>query len=279
MRFRNILKHVPVSDNLRFLRGTYKYKPLPSPTSIRLLKLVPSSDRGVVACSLATFELDKAPPFHCLSYTWGEPRSLTVSSTTDTQHSSAGTRLDRSLTRNHALEFDSFGSPKGRRRHISCDDQRMKVSSNLRDALKMLVNFDATRKMPKLPQWYWIDAICMNQQDISERNAQVARMADIFRAAQQVLVWLGKEDEFTRDAITTIERVSSLPEEEWQSVPYTSIYEHSPSQPAGRPNVSLYNWLGFMALISRSWFNRAWVGPPIICSIQAALGKIHQRRL
>jgi hypothetical protein len=103
----------------------------------------------------------------------------------------------------------------------------------------------------------------MNQQNVLERNDQVARMADIFKTAQEVLVWLGKEDEYTRDAITTIERISSIPEEKWASISYTSLYDNTIAEPQERPNVSLYNWLGFIALISRPWFKRAWVCAPI----------------
>jgi hypothetical protein len=37
----------------------------------------------------------------------------------------------------------------------------------------------------------WVDGICIDQADISERNHQVAKMADIFSASKTVLVWLG----------------------------------------------------------------------------------------
>jgi chaperonin cofactor prefoldin len=37
----------------------------------------------------------------------------------------------------------------------------------------------------------WIDAICINQQDTDEKNQQVQQMADIYRNASQVIVWLG----------------------------------------------------------------------------------------
>lgn len=37
----------------------------------------------------------------------------------------------------------------------------------------------------------WIDALCINQNDIEERNQQVRFMGDIFRSARMVLSWLG----------------------------------------------------------------------------------------
>jgi hypothetical protein len=39
----------------------------------------------------------------------------------------------------------------------------------------------------------WIDALCINQVDIPERNAQVLLMGDIYNKAQRVVAWLGEE--------------------------------------------------------------------------------------
>lgn len=39
--------------------------------------------------------------------------------------------------------------------------------------------------------WLWIDAICINQNNDSERAHQVRLMADIYQKASRVLVWLG----------------------------------------------------------------------------------------
>ena len=42
---------------------------------------------------------------------------------------------------------------------------------------------------------FWIDALCINQTDVSERNSQVQRMADIFANGKCTLVWLGEATE------------------------------------------------------------------------------------
>jgi hypothetical protein len=39
----------------------------------------------------------------------------------------------------------------------------------------------------------WVDALCINQEDVEERNLQVLRMSSIYRQAQAVLAWLGPE--------------------------------------------------------------------------------------
>ncbi|PQE12869.1 Heterokaryon incompatibility 6 OR allele protein [Rutstroemia sp. NJR-2017a BBW] len=42
--------------------------------------------------------------------------------------------------------------------------------------------------------WAWIDALCINQEDIEERNRTVKRMKDIYERAQVVIIWLGAGD-------------------------------------------------------------------------------------
>jgi hypothetical protein len=38
------------------------------------------------------------------------------------------------------------------------------------------------------------DAVCINQQDLNERSAQVLKMSGIYRSASPVLVWLGESE-------------------------------------------------------------------------------------
>lgn len=265
MRFRSILSNVRVSQNLHFLLSNYRYDPLPSASCIRLLELVPSANRSVVQCSLKPFELQDAPPFQALSYTWGNPLTPISKSSASVKKPSR-THL-RAAISDPALENEIFikeaETSGGTRRHsIICDGQIIKVTSNLRDALHMLANKITSQTPLTTPvpsRYYWIDALCMDQQNILERNAQVAKMAEIFKAAKGVTVWLGKEDEFVIDALTVIKRISAISEEDWTLTPYTSFYEPMSSQQRHHPNLSFQNWLGFISLINRPWFKRAWV--------------------
>ncbi|KAI7143397.1 hypothetical protein KC316_g17589 [Hortaea werneckii] len=55
------------------------------------------------------------------------------------------------------------------------------------------------------PRRLWIDAICINQSDVDERNQQVAMMSDVYRNSSQTLVWLGDEDANTAAAFEQID--------------------------------------------------------------------------
>jgi Heterokaryon incompatibility protein (HET) len=62
----------------------------------------------------------------------------------------------------------------------------------------------------------WIDALCINQEDIGERNREVRRMREIHASAWSVLSWLGEEAEESGKAIDLIKylsvRSASLPD-------------------------------------------------------------------
>jgi len=60
------------------------------------------------------------------------------------------------------------------------------LRSNLASALRYLRYPDETRILR-------IDAICINQEHIEERNEQVKRMTNIYSLAYGVIAWLGKE--------------------------------------------------------------------------------------
>jgi hypothetical protein len=40
----------------------------------------------------------------------------------------------------------------------------------------------------------WADAVCINQEDVLERNFQVANMIHIYSRAASVLLWTGEDD-------------------------------------------------------------------------------------
>lgn len=259
MRLRSLLNHVRLPQNLPLFMGGYAYQPLPTKTSIRLLELIPSKDRDGIQCSLKTFELKDAPSFKALSYTWGRSHTILSPTSTAVRENTAHSVSHRKDAKLADLEDKSEIPSRSRRHHIVCDGRLLNVTSNLRDALRMLGTAINMPLMSKIPTYYWVDALCVDQSNVMERNIQVAKMRDIFRKAGGVIVWLGRDDEFTADALEVIQKVSAIPESDWSRVEYTSFYDHSAALQSPRPNLSYQNWLGFIALMNRPWFKRAWV--------------------
>ncbi|GKZ69567.1 hypothetical protein AnigIFM50267_004779 [Aspergillus niger] len=67
---------------------------------------------------------------------------------------------------------------------ISVDDCLVGVTPNLHAFLRRL-------RQPNSERTVWVDYVCINQNDISERNSQVALMCQIYSNARSVVAWLG----------------------------------------------------------------------------------------
>lgn len=98
----------------------------------------------------------------------------------------------------------------------------------------------------------WIDAICINQADIEERNAHVPMMHEVYSRAAQVVVWLGRESEDSNRAMallpTIIYDTISNPDE------YTDIIAGRSSEEEMR-----LTWRPLARLFARPWWTRVWV--------------------
>ena len=108
----------------------------------------------------------------------------------------------------------------------------------------------------------WIDAICINQQDLRERSSQVKIMGDIYRLADRVVVWLGTEKD---DSAHVLEILSKLSSEIKVDFAQSTM---SPASSESTPHWSDTNILlpysrdelrNINALLHRSWFSRLWV--------------------
>jgi hypothetical protein len=75
-----------------------------------------------------------------------------------------------------------WGDPKITR-EIVLDGETFEVTTNLHDALQEL-----RRQGYKT---LWVDAICVNQRHIEERNQQLLPMGAIYRRAEITVAWLG----------------------------------------------------------------------------------------
>lgn len=83
-------------------------------------------------------------------------------------------------------------------REIFLNDRPFTVSANVWHFLDI-----ARHKYPP-EERFWIDAICINQQDNDERSKQVPLMGEIYRSARLVVSWLGVCDENTRMCLKAI---------------------------------------------------------------------------
>ncbi|KAG9199299.1 hypothetical protein G6514_008646 [Epicoccum nigrum] len=72
--------------------------------------------------------------------------------------------------------------------NLFCDGKTLKITQGLAAALRRM-------RHEKITFALWVDQVCINQRDISERNSQVKLMGVIYSKAYRVIMWLGEEDE------------------------------------------------------------------------------------
>lgn len=130
------------------------------------------------------------------------------------------------------------------------------VTQNLGSALQHLRSVDKLRI-------FWIDAICVNQQDLGERSQQGEKMSSIFRLADRVVAWLGNEKDDSTHALGLLAFIGSQIEVDWIRLAMT---------PAGHSDVDAYwadvktSWsvgeksaMALYSILHRSWFERVWI--------------------
>lgn len=91
----------------------------------------------------------------------------------------------------NAPEYDALSYAWGnedRTRTIRVNGIGLTVTQNLERALRNLRQTSKSRML-------WADAVCINQNDLEERSAQVAQMHVIFHNAKQTVSWLGDDGE------------------------------------------------------------------------------------
>jgi hypothetical protein len=99
-----------------------------------------------------------------------------------------------------ALSY-TWGKPDGPQSPVIIDGVELLVSQNLFNALLNLRN-DSKHQM------LWINPICINQTDWSEKTHQVQLMARIYSGAHRVLVWLRPEENDSGFVIESLQKVS-----------------------------------------------------------------------
>jgi hypothetical protein len=97
----------------------------------------------------------------------------------------------RELVGSHSYDAISYvwGS-SSRTTKVLCDNytSHLYVTANLRNVLEKLAS-EPSGSTGRLP--YWIDGLCINQEDEQERGHQVRKMANIYRRAACVHIFLG----------------------------------------------------------------------------------------
>lgn len=224
---------------------------LVTPDSIRVIHLHPGSPKDNLRCTLKVVRLGEQPSFDALSYCWGQhvtKRYITI----------------RPFPALAAAQDDIEPS------------ESLAITDTLHDALIYL-------RYPNTERILWVDQICIDQSNETERSAQVKLMQEIYSSTRCAIVWLRvgrpelpvyhdaeKSDlaEFFEELETAIVKISNdnglegnlavAPENyKVQSIrPLRHMANHAKY---GLPNESDQRWALFYGLFDAPWFNRVWI--------------------
>lgn len=114
----------------------------------------------------------------------------------------------------HYEALSYMWGPKENSKSIDLEGSVYNVRENLWSALHHLLLKDEKRVL-------WIDAICINQDDVEERNYQVTQMGRIYNNASRVVVWLGAADFKSSLAIDVLSKTGD--DSDWASFSNSSI--------------------------------------------------------
>ena len=130
---------------------SFKYKPLATPSTIRLVLIPPTDDSETNEKSQLILEhkdlSEVRKRYYALSYVWGNP---------DKVHT------------------------------IGLNGHDFRVTENLMFFL---------RRKRTVTLAFWIDAICINQENEAEKSEQITRMGEIYKNASSVYAELGPATE------------------------------------------------------------------------------------
>jgi hypothetical protein len=146
--------------------------------------------------------------------------------------------LQESGKRAHPYDALSYAWGKSdETRLIFIDEHNLRVTPNLYEALFHL-------RYRSIERTIWIDAVCINQEDIKEKGQQILSMANIYGQASRVVVWLGEAADNSDQALEEI-RVAG-----------GKMFTNSSNKKAIKKAV--------LALLERPWFRRIWVREQIL---------------
>ena len=255
------MRYKPLDETKHRMR----YKPLDQTNNeIRVLKFLnlssPVSTEDTIRCSIRNVSL--GTPRH-LQWHQDSPRSQKFPKTWDRFTKAVDLRdlaledvpLDKAAhtglhgsspqcsgSRYDWGEFEALSytwGDAGETKIIYVNGVRKSVSRNLEEALRALRGLEETLSGMR----YWIDALCIDQENIEERNVQVQRMKEIYGRARAVIVWLGQEEFMDRSAI--------------QAMHHLCYDEENALRPPSDP--PLHKWPALFAVTQKPYWNRCWI--------------------
>ena len=133
-------------------------------------------------------------------------------------------------------------------RNIVVNGHQVAVGANLESALRVLRHKQPIKSGYKI----WVDALCINQKDTTERGREVRRMRKIYSQARDVVMWLGNEARGSDSAMDLIRTLSSACNTGQDKALGDSLRQQ-------RDLLDQGCWRALSELLDRPYWDRLWV--------------------
>jgi heterokaryon incompatibility protein (HET) len=204
----------------------------------RILALYPGEPTDPITCQIVKQDLDHIMQgYVALSYTWG-----------DTSKTAA---IRCFINDQKPAHLRSAGHEAG-----DLKAGELQVTENLVGALRRSRLRDEMTAL-------WVDAICIDQENVDERSQQIGIMAEIYGRATKTMIWLGEASDDSDDGLALIEDLYAARQPSGVSIVLRTLPQA----------LSKAHWTGLGNILRRAWFRRAWVrqelavsrDPGIVC--------------
>jgi hypothetical protein len=203
-------------------RSLYHGLELEEPRSIRLLQFCGDRSDETIHCNLQVVPLDHTR-FVAVSYVWGDPAQVAS---------------------------------------IECNGTTISVTQSLFICLKYLrTYFGTVESIDDVAPRLWIDGLCINQNDVLEKNIQVNLMDDIYKIADVVVSWVGESDRETDLAFQFLERLGETWQRHVVGKGATNFSQQKALfEPIRRefPEPDDHTVQALLRIFRRPWFSRVW---------------------
>jgi hypothetical protein len=132
---------------------------------------------------------------------------------------------------------------------ITCDGRPFEVTRNLYEALPYL-------RLPDRERILWIDAICIDQKNNDDKNAQIPLMKSIYESATQVIIWIGTMAGNDPQGFAMLEMFKASIE---MNPRYQYDFNRNVEEGGLMPAVQNPAWTALVNVFERKWFTRTWV--------------------
>lgn len=161
---------------------------------------------------------------------------------------------------------------------VLCGKARITIGKNLSVALRRLRRANKTRTI-------WIDAICINQKDVEEKEVQVGSMHEVYFNAQQVIIFVGEpatplpywDPRLAFDMATKLAKMEEVqPNLDMRRMHisygfFSALQNRAFKRHLGFPEPGNKSYIALRVFFTLPWFNRMWVVQEAACAAKATI--------